>query len=272
MTPEFAIECALSVAKTQAARDKIEYIELHHSGYSEPGYDGDFIALGDWNDERDYVNGELVVRDDTITRLAEILKRMGYELGWNDEWLICEDCQGLFRSSPDCYGWRMYGVYSDLGIICADCICANPTEFLEDLEGKCICAVTWAIDLDEHGYVKANDESYENGLYGGQDDDPHALSRTMENLGIGRYLFEIPSVGQFDVNFNLWVHESEAHLLRGEPTGKAKIDPATAMQMALKDAQSQSVEGDGIRYVQCNADGTADVRMVSKEEFIEGIK
>lgn len=272
MTPEFAIECALSVAKTQAARDKIEYIELHHGGYSEPGYDGDCIALGDWNEESDYVDGQRVVRDDTITRLANILERMDYELEWCDEWVSCEECQGLFRSEPNSYGWRMYGVFSDLGTICADCICANPTELLEDLEGKCICAVTWDIDLDEHGYVKANDESYENGLYGGQNDDPHALSVAMEKLGIGRYLFEISSVGQFDIAFNVWVHESEAHLLRGVPTGKAKIDPATAMKMALKNAEMQSVEGEGIRYVRCNADGTADVRMVSEEEFIEGIE
>ena len=102
-------------------------------------------------------------------------------------------------------------------------------------------------------------------------------------------MFSIEGVGQFDTEFTVWIHKSELGLESTDdwdvvygailnfletPIKSAGPDPATAMCNALQDATAQmsKLQGEGIRYAECKEDGTADVRMVSPAEFIEGIK
>jgi hypothetical protein len=42
----------------------------------------------------------------------------------------------------------------------------------------------------------------------------------------------------------------------------------------LKDAAEKmgKLSGTGIRYAECKEDGTADVRLMSQEEFVKGIR
>lgn len=47
-----------------------------------------------------------------------------------------------------------------------------------------------------------------------------------------------------------------------------------ALERGLKEAavKMKALDGDGIKFAQIQADGTANVRLVSPEEFVEGIK
>ena len=60
-----------------------------------------------------------------------------------------------------------------------------------------------------------------------------------------------------------------------ERIGIRGADPAEAMQRGLQDATAKMAklpEGPGVRYASIQGDGTAKVRLVSPQEFVEGIK
>ena len=87
-------------------------------------------------------------------------------------------------------------------------------------------------------------------------------------------MFQIDSVGQFESRFSCWVHdddmpEDELDLGSSETDG---VDPAKMMAAGLKDASEKmsKLSGEGVKVATCNADGTADVRLVSGEDFIAG--
>ena len=261
------LEAAANSTTDTGQLNQIEEVQFF-AGYAEHGYtdpESGLIATGNWN--RNYRTG-----DNTMKRVVELFDKLGIECEWSDEWDSCSDCGKLFRTSADSYGWQR--AYYDFGGERICCECVRPEEVLEDLEGKSHSALTLDIDPSEYGYVKANDEDYENGWYGGQNDSPEEIAKSLRELGVERYLFVIDSTGQFDMHFSVWVHESEMDLVTKEPEGKCKIDPADALKSSLESASKQmgELKGDGIKYAKCNADGTADVRLVSGEEFINGIK
>lgn len=221
-------------------------------------------------------------KDATMERVGALAEKAGYSIEWSDQWDICGECDKVFRNTGDSYGWTMYGTYLDgVGDICGDCIQEDPAEYLEHLEGNPRGAVTIdGIDLEAAGYKDINPEdSFQNGLYGGQCANPETIASSLHAADIFRFLFRIDSVGQFDVRFSCFIHEEEydaalAALDFGDPSKTDGPDPATAMKAALQDASAKmsKLDGPGIKYAKCNPDGTADVRLVSNEEFIDGIK
>lgn len=55
--------------------------------------------------------------------------------------------------------------------------------------------------------MKVNDSQFENGWHPGQNDDPKAMSQLLRLNGIHRFLWDVSGVGQFDVRFDLYIHE-----------------------------------------------------------------
>jgi len=268
------LDAADSCIKVDSSRYKLEDVRLHFEGYAEPGYtdpDSGIIATGDWNPTWKKGGGIHEYEDDTMPRVAKLFEKLGIELEWDDEWVMCDQCCKLVRTQPNSYGWQPSYYAGDDGDLCLECV--DPVAVLSDLEGKPHMALQLDINPEDHGYVKANDQDYENGWYGGQDDSPNAIAEALEELGITRYLFRIDSVGQFDTRLSVYVHEDEAERLRGSPEGKCKEDPAQVMSRGLQAASRASGElkGEGIRYVKVHGDGTASARLVSDEEFVSGI-
>lgn len=272
------IEAAEHSVKDRRAGWELEELRLHTEGYAEPGYtdpECGIIATANWNSISHYdrEQGKHIDDDNTLPRVCALFEKLGIEIEWNDEWCACSECGKLFRTQADSYGWQRSYYQFECDLVCHECV--DPVEVLADLEGKPHTALTIdTINPEDHGYVKANDEEYQNGWYGGQDDDPDAIAESLENHGITRYLFQIDSVGQFDLRFSVWVHEDEADLLNGQPEGKCKEDPANVLKRGLQGASKAmgELQGDGIKYSKVNADGTADARMVSPEEFVAGVK
>ena len=163
----------------------------------EPGYEENKkgFLLANWNH--------------ITPQLQAWLNSEGYDLEWSDEWTTCDECGGLIRTSPTSYGWKLYGKLDRSGYTCGDCLKADPEAYLESMEGKSKQAVRVDIDPVEHGYILVNSgHMFESGFHPGQTDDPEPMSKTLRLNGVSRFLWTIPSVSQFDLSFNLYIHES----------------------------------------------------------------
>lgn len=257
--------------------------ELHCNGYAEPGYsdpESGIIATGDWNRHYRYQEPETKA-DLTMPRVAALLEKLGVELEWEDEWTECSDCNKLVRTSPDSYSWQPSYWRSDEGDIqCEECVLADPGPYLEWLEGNEIHCMTMDLDLEDQGY-KLLEGRLEHGLYGGQDANPHKIAKALRAIDVERFIFTLDSTGQFDIEFSIWVHKDEwpkiqCHRAQWRDADKrCDLDPSVACQRALQDASAkmaQLPDGQGIKYASCKSDGTADVRLVSPEEFVNGIR
>jgi hypothetical protein len=240
-------------------------------GYSEPGYTEpeNGVLLGDWWHRKE--GGDL-----KESLLVPIIGACGAEVEWHDEWNTCGDCRKAVRCSPDSYSWTRSYVEWSGEISCHECMedDDHKQSFLGDeLEDNPDAAETLGWDLEGLGYTRM-DEDFQRGLYGGQSADPHKIAAALRERGISRFVFQIDSVGQFDARFSCWIHEDDMpedglDLAYGETDGP---DPVVAMKAAMQDATAKmsNLSGEGVKVATCNADGTADVRLVSEEDFIAG--
>lgn len=275
---ERIIEAGRSSAKTSEGRSQIDSITIATEGYTEPGYDdprSGIIAFGNWNNVTRYDGHKFHVIDDAPGRVASLLEKLGVELDWSDEWTICEGCHKAVRTQANSYRWR--ASYADDGcgsILCHECINADPTDYLQSLEGDGRRCVTIDLDLEAAGYkLLAGD--FENGLYGGQADRPELIAEALREQGVERFIFHLDSTGQFDLSFSVWVHEDEYDRIdkeQFETAPTASVDPAVLLQKALADASAKMAATEGqIKVAKCDLDsGTARVRAVSPEAWVRG--
>ncbi len=141
--------------------------------------------------------------------LSDVLERYGYAIEWSDEWATCDDCSNAVRISADSYGWRRaYYMLDDCSIVCHECARKDLDSFEEYLLNNANVADTFDIDWSARGFVKHNARHYENGWHPGQNDDPREIVKHLASDL--EWLFAIPSVGQFDVSFDLWVRPIES--------------------------------------------------------------
>lgn len=272
------IQAGVNSATNDMARAQLESIQLY-DGYAEPGYDSEngCVATGNWNSVTRY-NGDtnnFDTLDDSPERVAKLLEKIGVDLEWEDEWTQCDSCYKLFRTRADSYSWQMSGVITDSGCYCQDCL--DPEDHLASLEGEDHkCNTLDNIDPAEHGYVLVKGE-YENGFHQGQDADPKLIGKVLRQAGITRYLFQLTEASQFYITFVVYVHESEDVETAQRALAANNTDgPSNAenLRRSLQDAAAKMAklpDGPGVKYAQCKDDGTADVRLVSPEEFGRGI-
>lgn len=274
------LNAAYNVATHQNTRYRLQDMRFA-PGYAEPGYpDVELVVIGDWNTVSEFKEGKWITLDGTMARVANLISSLdGVEIDWCDEYVACDECQRFVRSKPDSYSWtRSYYELPD-SRVCQYCIDENEdlqAEILKDLEGRENSALTLDINPEEHGYMLLEEE-FVHGFHPGQANDPRVIAKSLWDLGIDRFLFTIDSVGQFDIQFSVYVHEDEIKSLDMEAWEGAKkrsdVDPATMMQRALKDADRKMREledSPGITVATVKGDGTADVRKVSHRDFVEG--
>lgn len=271
------ITAGLNSVKTQEGRNQIENIVLVSGGYVEPGYDNPesgVIALGNWNSVTRYTNAEVVTVDDTPARVARCLEKVDVELEWNDEWVECDRCFGVFRTQPDSYSWLMSGVITDGEAVCRECI--DPEEHFADLEGDTNkCNTVPSLNPGEHDYLLIQDE-FEHGMHEGQASSPAVIGKLIASIGVERFLFNLDSKGQFDIRFSAWLHKSEEDKLEaaqqalddGNTNGP---EPAAALKANLQNlgAMEAQLKGEGITVATVSPDGV-EVKKVSRQDFIDG--
>lgn len=189
-------------------------IEGYSEDYAEPGYTlGDKVGIlfANWNPQS--FDKEATKEQRLMPRLADVAERAGYEVEWSDEWSTCYDCGKAYRTSPDSYCWQPSYADCDGAYLCAECL--KPAEYLESIEGDPQrCNTFTHINPSDHGYVLI--KKMANGWYGGQNDSPEIVARSLRAQGVDRFVFHLDSVGQFDTHFSVYVHETEAALLEPE--------------------------------------------------------
>lgn len=163
--------------------------------YAEPGYTDprELILMSNWNN----LPG------------TENLEAAGYSIEWSDEWTTCNGCNKAVRTSPDSHGWkRSYAILNECDLLCVQCILADPTEYLDQIADQPTRAVTFDLDLTQHGLELVQDE-FEAGFHRGQTDDPKKIYAKLKAEGRKRITFKIDSVGQFDLTFSVYAEPSE---------------------------------------------------------------
>jgi hypothetical protein len=184
---------------TQNNRRLLSLLEKSYPDYQllngcvEPGYDDKPVILANWNN----VDG----------KLYDSLENHGFSCEWEDEWITCDNCYKAFRSSPDSYGWEMYGYIGDGFATCGDCI--EWEDYLESLENQPRKAVTCTLFAGHEEEITSRytlvKGEYESGLHPGQNDNPASiLESLLKNDPNGRYLFVIDGQGQFDIEFSVY--------------------------------------------------------------------
>ena len=225
----------LEIAKRMAEKDielwsyqvisRIEEIQLHYNGYGERGcYSTDcIIATGNWNNIRNHTtqyncdNTYREVISDLPKRIMKLFEKLGIECEWSDEWAECSQCGSLVRTVADSYSWKpSYALLNECEVYCVSCLQEDPKDYLERLEGHETTANTIIANPAKHGYVKVNEDCFETSFHTGQNDSPETIKKNLHKKGIDKFIFHIDSVEQFDCHWSVFVHESEAHLLKNE--------------------------------------------------------
>lgn len=273
-------------ARMSSARNRVEDVQLffhEENVFAEPGYSATVAALGNWNTVLlRNENFEEKERDETPSKLCKALDELGVHTDWEDEWAVCGECNRLVRTTPDCYGWmpnyvELYGTY-----VCHECVCGSKKcmeDYLESIEGvysKCLTFVD--LDLSEHGYTRVL-SGLERGMHCGQDASPEKIAKKLSYDDIERFIFQLDSSGQFDISFSVWVHDSELgkydDLSDDEINGESvsgRIESALrSVSGQQADLRKQQSETGGVIVTKVTPDG-ASTRLVSREEFVDGIR
>ena len=127
MTPHYILSkslcrephCADAAGWEKTAQSEIENL-MWADHYSETGMQDHkkSILLANWNYFPTVIQG--------------ILERYGYAVEWSDQWTTCDDCQGLVKLHPDCYGWEPSFKVSENGneLLCHGCVAYSVSEQL----------------------------------------------------------------------------------------------------------------------------------------------
>ena len=223
-----------------------------YPGWAGHSAEGKGIIAANWNEVDDRFEG--------------LLERAGYEVVWSESVDGCEECYHAVETLPSHSGWKRRFHIFECDIVCESCIDAE--ELLAELAGTTQALTLDSINPADHGYVCVKDNA-ENGLHHGMDDDPKAFARVLRERGVNDFIFRLDSTSMFYSTFSVWVKEEDEERARGVE-GKADISPAVAMEQALRSIPRAS--GTGIQYTTIDlSTGTANTRMVTPEEFINGI-
>jgi hypothetical protein len=154
------LQAGINAAPSSEGKSRIEYIQTY-TGYAEPGYNdptSGIIAVGNWNSiGLRYKNYPAKVQpvygtDTTPGRVGELLKMLGVELEWEDEWTDCQECGKLVRTQPDCHDWTPSYIADDGSLVCHQCIRQDPSDYLESLADNGGLITVDCLDPKEHGY------------------------------------------------------------------------------------------------------------------------
>jgi hypothetical protein len=197
-----------------------------------------------------------------------------FDVVFSDEYSYCSHCYAIIRTSPDCYDWTPPLFLDGEGYACDTCV--NKGQFDDYiLEEYCNDqkSIPDSADLGRLGLVKVNQDSYQNGMHSGMDDSPKPIIESLNKHNIDVW-FKVQA-SQFYVEFDVYVKEADKEkataILNGTDTYQG-FSNSINLQKCLSQI-SPSNSKDGIHYATCDiSTGTVKSRVVSEQEFIQGIK
>lgn len=185
-------------------------LELDFDYATEHGTETYFLIFHSWDDREKFVEMCQKYCNDEDMKEYQIEQEFDCELVFDDEYTTCSDCGHIIRTSPTHYGWQPDYYMGDGFIVCGECF-RNEEDYqeayLEERINNPKNAVNGLIteeNLEELGFKKLNIETYESGLHYGQTDNPQEIYNKIEGIW-DEVVFNISSVGQFDIHFDVWV-------------------------------------------------------------------
>lgn len=145
---------------------------------------------------------------------GDMLERLGLELDWCDTVTACDVCHKAVRTEPTHYGWRPRYWQDDCETVCLGCIREDEEQmeaYVESLRGSAHAADLFDMDFSARGYVKVDWEGA-HGLHPGQAANPNKVAEYLESLDVYDYIFQVTSIGQFDMHFTVWVLREDVPL------------------------------------------------------------
>lgn len=206
------------------------------------------------------------------------IEDFGVDIGFSDEYSVCPCCNSnIVRTNADSYSWTA-PLYVDCeGYVCDDCVAEGHYDDYVLEEYKNIQkSIPEDFDLDRLGLTKVNDSSYQNGMHRGMDDSPQPIIDAFNEVDIDVW-FRVYS-SQFYIEFDVLVKEEDqekAKILLDTIDTYQGFSNSDNLKKALKEAclkMSELPDGEGTKYAKCNTDGSCEARLVSNEEFINGVK
>lgn len=163
--------------------------------YGEPGYSDPTkgILFSDWNDIPE--------------SLQKRLESQGYELEWEDEWIVDSDNGSkAYRVSPDSHGWEPRVRAGDGFYLTPD---SDPQEWIDDsLNEKSRPLPSWFDDSElvtrSFGLLEGRDK--EVGFHPGQNETPDKFMPALRAEGYD-VILQVTDRGQFDVSYRIWTRK-----------------------------------------------------------------
>lgn len=198
-----------------------------------------------------------------------------FEYGFSDEYCTCGcgNCSRIVRTSPDSYSWTPPLMIDGEGYISDECVSDGDfDDYILEQYANEQKSIPDARDPSDLGLVKINEDSLENGLYGGQRDTPQPIIEALNAQDIDVWFVVYPC--QFQVSFDVYVKEADqekaTQILTGTNT-KLNYDPAVQLEKALRSIPPIGSNTDGITVNSVDlSTGTVSTKTVSAEDFIAG--
>ena len=173
-----------------------------------------------------------------ITEPLSVESFEGVESGFSDEYSKCGhnggSCSNVVRTSPDCYSWTPPLYVECEGYICSDCAPEYNDYILEEFK-NCQKSIPTDFSPADLGLSKVNDDSLENGWYGGQNDTPEPIIDALNAQDIDVWFTVEPC--QFQISFDVYVKTEDlekAKAILSATDTKLPYDPAEVMKAQLQ--------------------------------------
>jgi hypothetical protein len=161
--------------------------------------------------------------DCTPEELLEVFVHLGrvfervckFDTEWSDEWTTCSECYQAVRTQPDSYSWTP--AFSMLGdeYICTSCLEGDVDAYIQRLKDAYTGdgpKEAFKLDeglLEELGYEKLTEDSFESGYHPGQDDSQQRVMETLLAAKVTDFVFTVADKQQFAVHWDVWVGAEE---------------------------------------------------------------
>ena len=154
--------------------------------------------------------------------ITDALGKFQIRTAFEDEVAECDMCGTAVEIQPTHYGWQPNWIYDkeEMEYICRHCVEQADADELEDYIESFKCELRavpdWmAKDLQRIGFVCMEDDAlacarFESGWHPHQTDDPNKVAKEIEEkLPHHDYVFKLNSVGQFDVNYSVFIRNRQ---------------------------------------------------------------
>ena len=160
-------------------------------------------VIGDWN------SPELAWLEEIISRYE---RKYQVFIKWDDQTGICDCCGRLCDLYPSFYGAELSYILirdNSCELVCRSCfVLENYLDYFVNNHHSCV--PSWALDQAKQLGFELLEETYENGLHEGMNDNPESILKTLqEKFPEKDFMFFLKETSQFYITFNVLARDKD---------------------------------------------------------------